>query len=191
MKYRKQQSDGSYKGGAFRYIEKALGSAPAKMFAVCCVFASLGLGNMTQVNAMSSSMQYSFGTPLWVSGIIAVIPISLLVFGGAKTLGRVTEKTIPVISLVYILGCLAVIAIFAADVPAVLVRIVSEAFGLRAIGGGVAGVTISRAMSWGFRRGIFSNEAGLGSTVTMNTMSSEIADGGGRGKRHEPCHNRV
>jgi AGCS family alanine or glycine:cation symporter len=117
-------------------------------------------------------MQHSFGTPLWVTGAFALIPITLLVFGSAKTFGRVTEKTIPVISLLYILGCLAVITLFIGDVPAVFARIFAEAFGLRAIGGGVAGVGISKAMSWGFRRGIFSNEAGLGSTVTMNTMSS-------------------
>jgi len=158
MKYRQRASDGSYKGGAFFYIEKALGSIWAKLFAVCCIFASLGIGNMTQINSMSSSMKHSFGTQLWVSGIIAVIPVGLLVFGGAKVLGKVTEKTIPVISLLYILGCLAVIFIFIGDVPAVLVRIVNEAFGLRAIGGGAAGVGISKAMSWGFRRGIFSKK---------------------------------
>ena len=175
MKYRKQLSaaeGGGYSGGAFRYIEKALGSFPAKLFAVCCVLASFGMGNMTQVNAMSASMRHSFGTPLWVSGIIAVVPIGLLVFKGAKVLGRVTEKAIPAVSIVYIVGCLAVIFIFIKDVPDVLARIVSEAFELRAVGGGAAGVGISKAMSWGFRRGIFSNEAGLGSTVTMNAMSS-------------------
>ena len=172
IKYRKERPGGGYIGGAFWYIEKALGGIPAKGFALCCVFASLGIGNMTQINAMSSSMKHSFDAPLWLSGIIAVIPIAMLVFGGAKSLGKVTEKAIPVISLVYIIGCLAVIFIFIREVPAVLMRIVGEAFGLRAIGGGVAGVGISRAMSWGFRRGIFSNEAGLGSTVTMNAMSA-------------------
>jgi len=175
MKHRRKRPEkdgGGYMGGAFWYIERALGSVPAKIFAICCVFASLGLGNMTQINSMSASMQHSFGTPLWVSGIIAIIPVGLLVFGGAKVFGKVTEKTIPVISLLYIFGCLMVIAIFITDVPAVFARIFAEAFGFRAIGGGVAGITISRAMSWGFRRGIFSNEAGLGSTVTMNAMST-------------------
>jgi len=172
IKYRKPRSEGGYMGGAFWYIEKALGGLPAKMFAVCCVLASFGIGNMTQVNAMSSSMKHSFDTPLWVSGIIAVIPVGLLVFGGAKVLGKVTEKAIPIISILYILGCLAVIFIFIKDVPSVVARIVQEAFRLRAMGGGIAGISLSKAMSWGFRRGIFSNEAGLGSTVTMNSMSS-------------------
>ena len=172
MRYRKRNADGGYSGGAFYYIEKALGNFPAKAFALCCVFASIGIGNMTQVNSMSASMQHSFGTPLWLTGAVALVPIGLLVFGGAKTFGRVTEKTIPVISILYILGCLAVIMLFIGDVPATLVRICTEAFGFRAIGGGVAGVGISKAMSWGFRRGIFSNEAGLGSSVTMNSMSS-------------------
>ncbi|MCL1866196.1 MAG: amino acid carrier protein [Oscillospiraceae bacterium] len=173
IKHRRKASGGmKYIGGAFFYIEKALGSVPAKLYAFCCVIASLGIGNMTQINSMSSSMEHSFGTPLWVSGLIAVVPVGLLVFGGAKVLGKVTEKTIPLISLLYIVGCLAVILIFAKDVPVVLANIVREAFGFRAIGGGAVGAGISRAMSWGFRRGIFSNEAGLGSTVTMNAMSS-------------------
>jgi AGCS family alanine or glycine:cation symporter len=172
MKYRRKNSKGGYIGGAFFYIEKALGSIPAKLFAICCVLASLGIGNMTQINAMSSSMNHSFGTPLWVSGIIAVIPVGFLVFSGAKVLGKVTEKAIPLVSFIYIAGCLAVIFIFIKDVPACLLRIVQEAFGFSAIGGGAVGVGVSKAMSWGFRRGIFSNEAGLGSTVTMNAMSS-------------------
>jgi AGCS family alanine or glycine:cation symporter len=176
MRYRKSRSPkdgGGYFGGAFFYIEKALGNPAAKLFAVCCIFASLSIGNMTQINSMSSSMNYSFGTPTWVSGIVAVIPVGYLVFSGAKVLGKVTEKAIPVISLVYILGCLAVIFIFWQDIPAVIMRIITDAFGLRAMSGGAVGVGISKAMSWGFRRGIFSNEAGLGSTVTFNSMSSE------------------
>ncbi|MCL2036537.1 MAG: amino acid carrier protein [Oscillospiraceae bacterium] len=175
IKYRRKNKSGGYKGGAFFYIEKALGRFPAKSYALCCVIASLGIGNMTQINSMSSSMEYSFGTPTWISGIIAVIPVGLLVFGGAKRLGKVTEKAIPIISLAYILGCLAVIFVFIGDVPAVFAGIVREAFGFRAVGGGLAGAGIarmSRAMSWGFRRGIFSNEAGLGSTVTMNALSA-------------------
>jgi len=172
MRYRKKRADGSYSGGAFYYIEKALGNASAKFFALCCIFASIGIGNMTQVNAISASVNHSFALPHWITGAVIILPIGMLVFGGAKTLGRVTEKAIPLVSLLYIIGCLAVIALFIGDVPAVIGRIFAEAFGLRAVGGGVAGACISRAMSWGFRRGIFSNEAGLGSTVTMNAMSS-------------------
>jgi len=172
MRYRRQRPEGGYFGGAFYYIEKALGSFPAKLFALCCVFSSLGIGNMTQINAMSSSMKHSFDTPLWLSGVIAIVPVGVLIFGGAKVLGRVTEKTIPVIAVIYILGCLAVIFIFIKDVPACFMRIVTEAFNLRSMAGGAAGVGIGKAMSWGFRRGIFSNEAGLGSSVTMNAMSS-------------------
>jgi len=170
MKYRKKRPEGGYSGGAFYYIEKALGSVPAKLFAVCCVFASLGIGNMTQINAMSSSLKHSFGAPLWLTGIIAAVPVGVLVFGGAKILGVVTEKAIPIMSGVYIIGCLAVIFANITALPACLVRIIAEAFTPRGFGGGAAGIGV--AMSWGFRRGIFSNEAGLGSSVFMNSMSS-------------------
>jgi len=158
IKYRRKHPEGGYRGGAFWYIEKAFGSFPAKMFALCCVFACFGMGNMTQINAMSTSMKYSFNTPLWLTGAVAMIPVGMLVFGGAKRLGKVTEKAIPVISLAFIFGCLAVIVINAADIPVVIVRIMQEAFGVRAVGGGVIGAGLSKAMSWGFRRGIFSKK---------------------------------
>lgn len=173
MKYRKKKPDGSYTGGAFYYIEAALGKPWGKFFAFCCVLTSLGMGNMTQINALSSSMEDSFTTPVWLSGVIAAFLVGFFVFGGAKFLGEVTEKAIPVISGLYILGCLAVIILNINLIPTVFIRIIKEAFDISAIGGGIFGTVMLKGMSWGFRRGVFSNEAGLGSTVILNTMSNE------------------
>ena len=173
MKFRRTKPDGTKFGGAFYYIGAVLGSGWAKFFALCCILASLGMGNMTQMNALAVSLERGFGVPLWTSGLMAMALVGLLVFGGAVMFGQVTEKVIPALSVIYILGCLAVIFVNLDEVPGALLRIVQEAFSVRAVGGGVLGTALIRGMSWGFRRGIFSNEAGLGTAVIINCMSSE------------------
>ena len=176
MKTRKRNTDGSYFGGAFFYIEKALNKGAAVFFAVCCLLTSLGMGNMTQMNAMATSLNSSFGTPAWVCGLVAAALIGITIFGGAKFLGELTARVIPVISIVYILGCVAVIALNFKDIPMTFQKIFEEAFNLSSIGGGLLGSAMLRGMNWGFRRGIFSNEAGLGSTVIINTMAEPVCE---------------
>jgi len=173
MKLRRTKPDGSKFGGAFFYIDKALGGGWAKFFALCCILASLGMGNMTQMNALAVSLERGFGVPLWTSGLMGMTLVGLLVFGGAVMFGQVTEKVIPALSVVYIIGCLAVILVNISEVPGVFLRIIQEAFSVKAVGGGFLGTLLIRGMSWGFRRGIFSNEAGLGTAVIINCMSSE------------------
>jgi AGCS family alanine or glycine:cation symporter len=173
MKFRRTKPDGTRFGGAFFYIAEVLGSGWGKFFALCCILASLGMGNMTQMNALAVSLERGFGVPLWTSGLMAMTLVGMLVFGGAVLFGQVTEKVIPALSLIYILGCLVIIIMNINAVPAVLLRIVREAFDLRAVGGGFIGTAMIRGMSWGLRRGIFSNEAGLGTAVIINCMSSE------------------
>ena len=178
MLHRKKKPDGSRWGGAFLYIGRVFGDGWGKFFALCCILACLGMGNMTQMNALATSLERGFGVPLKVSGVMAMVLVGLLVFGGAVMFGQVTEKVIPALSLIYIVGCVAVIVVNFGAVPEALLRIVREAFDFRAAGGGFLGFAIMRSkmfmgMSWGFRRGIFSNEAGLGTTVILSSMSSE------------------
>ena len=173
MKYRHQRPDGSWFGGAFHYITAAFGTDKAgKLYALLCVIAAVGMGNMTQINALSSSLNSAFEIPTWLSGIAAAAVLAILIFGGVRLFGKVTEKLIPAVSAVYIIGCIAVIAINITSVPAAFLRILTEAFDLRAAAGGIFGSVMMKGMSWGFRRGIFSNEAGLGSTVMLNTATS-------------------
>ncbi len=172
MKYRQQRDDGSWFGGAFHYISAAFGSpAAGKLYAFFCVIASVGIGNMTQINAMSEALNGAFGIQPWISGAAATILLIWLIFGGVRLLGKVTEKVIPVISILYVLGCLSVIIININVLPHTFVRIFYEAFDLRAVSGGIFGSVMMKGMSWGFRRGIFSNEAGLGSSVMLNTAT--------------------
>lgn len=172
MKYRVKRNDGSYFGGAFHYITAAFVTpAAGKLYALLCVAASIGIGNMTQTNAMSGALNGAFGTPTWIIGIAATLLLAWLIFGGIKLFGRVTEKVIPIISAVYIFGCMAVIVLNIGELPGVFIRIISEAFDISAVSGGILGSVMMKGMSWGFRRGIFSNEAGLGSSVMLNSAT--------------------
>lgn len=172
MKYRVRREDGSWFGGAFHYITAAFGTPKAgKLYALLCVAASIGIGNMTQINAMSGALNTAFGIPTYIIGAFATLLLIWLIFGGIRLFGKVTEKVIPVISIIYVLGCLAVIALNIGRLPEVIVRIFREAFDLSAVSGGILGSVMLRGMSWGFRRGVFSNEAGLGSSVMLNTAT--------------------
>lgn len=169
MRYRQQRRDGSWFGGAFHYIAAAFGTpAIGRLYAVFCLTASVGIGNMTQINAMSGALNNAFNIPTWLIGAVATALLIWLIFGGVRLFGKVTEKVIPVISAVYILGCVAVILLNITSLPQVIASIITEAFDFRAVSGGIFGSVMLKGMSWGFRRGIFSNEAGLGSSVMLN-----------------------
>lgn len=173
MKYRQRREDGSWFGGAFHYISAAFGSVKAgKLYAFFCLAASVGIGNMTQINAMSQSLDNAFGISPLLSGLVAAALLLWLIFGGIRLFGKVTEKVIPLISLIYVAGCVGVIIINAANLPSAFTRIISEAFDFRSVSGGFFGSAMMSGMSWGVRRGIFSNEAGLGSSVMLNSATS-------------------
>lgn len=176
-KYRTVQSDGLTGGVPFAYIKKAfggkkLGAFFAGMFAVCCIGASFGIGNMAQVNSASMALQNCLGVPLWVSGILCAVVIAAIAPGGIHRLSKVTSWVIPIAAGGYLIGCLTVIIINYQNIPDVFARIFTEAFSFKAVGGGTVGVVMLEAMKWGVKRGVFSNEAGLGSSVMINANSS-------------------
>lgn len=174
MKYREKKADGSYFGGAFFYIERAFkSSVAAKIFALLCILAGFGMGNMTQMNAMSTALEGALNIDTRISGAVGAIIIAAVVLGGIKRLGKASEKLIPVLSAVYILGCLAVIFVNIGDFGSCIARIFREAFEVKAGIAGFFGSTMILSMSWGVRRGIFSNEAGLGTSVLLHSASSE------------------
>lgn len=173
MKYRKKGKDGRYEGGPFYTLRDGLGfQKTAKLFAFFCVLGSFGMGNMAQINAMAGSLKQSFSITPWITGLLAILLLAPVVLKGANMLGKVTQAIIPFISLFYILGCLIVISFNITSLPSSLLEIVTEAFNLKSMGMGILGSVMVQSMSWGFRRGVFSNEAGLGSSVIFNTLSS-------------------
>ncbi|NCC86284.1 MAG: sodium:alanine symporter family protein [Clostridia bacterium] len=178
--FRKRNKDGEWSGGSMYYIEeglkdkKVLGKLAKPLsitFALFCVFASFGIGNMTQVNSISSAMESTFNIPTLTTGIILAVITALVIFGGIKRIGKVTEKLVPFMALIYIAGTLIIFFMNFKQIPYVFYSIFSNAFSFLSIAGGVGGYAINRAVSMGFKRGIFSNEAGLGSSVMVHCAS--------------------
>lgn len=178
--YRKKNEDGTYKGGTmysleyglkenrtFGFLAKPLGF----LFAVFCMIASFGIGNMSQVNSISGSMNSSFGVAPLITGIVLAVVSALVILGGIKRIGQVCEKLVPFMSLLYIVCTLTILVKNAGALPHAFSGIFANAFRWRAVGGAAAGVLIKNACTMGFKRGVFSNEAGLGSSVMAHTNS--------------------
>ena len=155
--------------GAIAYLKYGLHSPKlAKIFAICCVGASFGMGNMTQSHAMAQSLLESFSIPPLWTGIITAILLSIIIFGGAKRIGAVTSILIPVLTGIYLVLAFIIIWNCRANLSNALQAIFQGAFGISAIGGGISGIAVRQAISVGIRRGVFSNEAGLGSNGLLH-----------------------
>ncbi len=159
-------------GGAMVYIEKGLGwKWLAVIFSVFCGLASFGIGNMTQANSIAHGLQDSFHIPPIATAIVLMLMVSLVIIGGIKRIASVTEKIVPFMAILYIVGGLVVIICNASAVPAAFAAIFREAFNFKAAGGGILGYGITLAARKGISRGVFSNEAGLGSSVMVHSAS--------------------
>lgn len=172
IKYRYKNKKGNWIGGAMIYIERGLGLKwLAVIFSAFCALASFGIGNMTQANSIACGLKESFGIDRRITGIILMFFVSMVILGGIKRIAGVTDKFVPFMALFYVLGGLLVILINYARIPAAFALIFSEAFNFKASGAGTLGYGISLAMQKGISRGVFSNEAGLGSSVTVHSAS--------------------
>lgn len=171
--YRRKNKDGTWTGGPMPYIEKAFGTAiPAKMFALFCIGASFGMGNMSQSNSIAGALTSSLSIPPILTGLIVGSILLLVIVGGISRIGKVTEMLIPIMSVLYMIGVGIIIAFNVNKVPYVLGKIISDAFSFRAVGGGIGGTMIYRGIKYGIRRGVFSNEAGLGSSVIVHCATN-------------------
>lgn len=175
VKYRDVHADGTVSGGPMHYLKKGLaergmkglGRFLAAFFAVMCVGGALGAGNMFQINqatqqfiTVTGGAEASFfgGGNAWLFGLIMAVLVGLVILGGMKSIARVTEKVVPLMCGIYILAGIVVLTVNFSQIPAAFAAIFEGAFSTTALGGGLVGVMIQ-----GLRRGIFSNEAGIGS----------------------------
>lgn len=179
--YRRKNEKDEWCGGAMYYLKDGLGSYKgfkqvgavlAVLFSIFCLLASFGIGNMSQVNSISANMEAAFSIPPYVTGIVLLIIAALVIVGGLKRIASVTEKLVPFMAIAYILGALVVFFLNISQVGAVFTAIFKGAFGLRAVGGGIVGSGVKMALTWGMKRGVFSNEAGLGSSVMVHSNSN-------------------
>ncbi len=179
--YRRKNEKGEWHGGAMYYLRDGLGSKKhmkvvgavlAGLFSVFCLLASFGIGNMSQVNSMVSNVENAFGIPTWITGLVLVAAVAAVVLGGLKRVARITEKIVPFMVIAYLLGTVVIIIMHAPVIPAVFGAIFKGAFSVEAVAGGGFGGGLILAMQMGFKRGVFSNEAGLGSSVMVHSSSN-------------------
>ena len=179
--YRRKNKTGEWSGGAMYYLRDGLGSKKgckyigkilAVLFAVFCFIASFGIGNMTQVNSISGNMASVFGVPTWLTGIVILIIGGLVIVGGLKRIASVTEKIVPFMVVIYIVGSLIILVANISQIGTVFAAIFRGAFAAKSAGGAVVGYGIKLAIEQGMKRGVFSNEAGLGSSVMVHSNSN-------------------
>ena len=167
VKYRTVDANGNISGGPMHYIEQGLGKKYkplAVMFSVFGVMvACLGSGTFTQVNAIVEITNLSIGIPVMYTAAILTVLVAIVTIGGLKSIAMVAGKIVPFMALVYMITTAAVLIVFADQVPAAFALIIESAFNPTAAAGGFLGATVMLAMRSGIARGIFSNEAGLGS----------------------------
>jgi AGCS family alanine or glycine:cation symporter len=166
MKYRQILPDGSAAGGPMYYIEHGLGKSwkpLAVAFVVCTVISSFGSGNSIQAFTVADQMRADVGVPTWITGVVSASLIAAVILGGIKRIGAVTSKLVPYMAVIYVSGGLLVLLLNFQVIPGMLVLIFKSAFQPAAQIGGFAGGTFIFMLTWGVKRGLFSNESGQGS----------------------------
>ena len=176
QKTRIVEPDGNIKGGPVYYITTAFkggfGKFLAGFFAVSIILALGFMGCMVQSNSIGSTMETAFGVPSWIMGIVLVVICAVIFLGGVQRLAAVTEKIVPIMAGIFLLGGLAILICRIQYVPATFAMIFKYAFQPQAIIGGGFGYAIKTAISQGAKRGLFSNEAGMGSTPHAHALAN-------------------
>ena len=176
QKTRTVEKDGTIHGGPVYYITTAFkgsfGKFLAGFFAVATILALGFMGCMVQSNSIGSTMNTAFGIPTWVSGLVLVAICAVIFVGGVQRLASVTEKLVPVMAALFLLGGLVILVARISYIPATFAMIFKYAFQPQAILGGAFGAGIKAAISQGAKRGLFSNEAGMGSTPHAHAQAN-------------------
>ena len=181
VKYRVKHSNGQYSGGAMVVFEKLKKPVLAKVYAVLCALAAFGIGCATQSSAIADSLNENFNIPTVVTGVVICLLIAIVVFGGVKSIARVCERLVPIMSILYVVGCLVILVINGKYLPLTISVIIKSAFTGKAIVGGFMGLAVKTVIQSGISRGLFSNESGMGSApqasaagVTTNAVKSAL-----------------
>ena len=190
--FRRRNKDGEWSGGAMYYLKDGLGSYKhckhignvlAVLFSVFAILASFGIGNMGQVNKITLNLESAFfknvdlgmvaGIPVIniIIGVALMILGGLIIIGGLQRIATVAERVVPFMAICYCVGAVTVLFMNLDSIGAVFASIFKFAFGIKAVAGGAAGVAISQVITQGCKRGVFSNEAGLGSSVMVHSSS--------------------
>lgn len=188
IKYREVNEKGEMSGGPMYTMKKGLknkklGAVLAWFFALFAVIASFGIGNMTQGNSISGAIKATFHVPTGVTGIMITVLSLLIIVGGIKSISKVSSVVVPVMAIFYVICGVIVIIGNIANLPAGVAMIFKMAFSVKAVGGGLCGTIVAsmmNAMRYGVARGVFSNEAGMGSaaiTAAAATTDNPVRQG--------------
>ena len=173
VKYREKTETGANIGGPMYYIKNGLGIKwLAAIFAVFAMIACIGTGNATQSNSISGVLDLNFNIAPWITGVVLTILVGTIIIGGVKRIATVNEKLVPVMAVFFIIASILALIFNAKAIPDAFVLIFKEAFNFKSAFGGAAGYGILTAMRYGVGRGVFSNEAGLGSAPIAHSASS-------------------
>jgi alanine or glycine:cation symporter, AGCS family len=164
VKYRVTNPDGTMAGGPMYVLERALKAKwLGVLFAIFAAIAAFGIGNMVQSNTLADLAQANFNVPPWVTGVILTAATAAVILGGVKRIALACEFIVPIMAIVYVLGCIIVLIMRAPLIPGTIALIWDHAFTGTAAVGGFLGATLRQAIQQGIARGLFSNESGLGS----------------------------
>ena len=178
VQYREVDADGKYVGGPMYYLKNGvgkfnpgLGKFLGVLFAVFGAAAAFGIGNGVQVNSMAQVLAQNFSIPAWLTGVVVAALVAFVIFGGIKRIAEVAGKLVPAMIVLYIGASMLIIIINIAEVPAAFGLIFKHAFQPAAAAGGFAGAAVAAAIRFGVARGVFSNEAGLGSAAIAHAAA--------------------
>lgn len=188
IKYREINENGEMSGGPMYTMKKAfkhkkLGSVLGWFFALFAVIASFGIGNLTQANSISSALENTFHIPVYVTGITITVLALFIIIGGIKSISKVSQVVVPLMALFYVIAGIIIILGNLKNVPAGVAMIFQMAFSVKAVGGGLCGglvASMTQAVRFGVARGVFSNEAGMGSaaiTAAAATTDDPVRQG--------------
>ena len=185
IKYREVNEKGEMSGGPMYTMKKGLknkklGAVLAWFFALFAVIASFGIGNMTQGNSISGAIKATFHVPTGVTGIVITVLSLLIIVGGIKSISKVSSVVVPVMAIFYVICGVIVIIGNIANLPAGVAMIFKMAFSVKAVGGGLCGTIVAsmmNAMRYGVARGVFSNEAGMGSAAITAAADNPVRQG--------------
>ena len=188
IKYREINAKGEMSGGPMYTMKKGLknktfGAVRAWLLALFAVIASFGIGNMTQGNSIAGALHSTFSVPTWVTGIVITVVSLLIIVGGIKSISKVSSIVVPVMAIFYVICGMIVILGNISNLPSGLAMIFKMAFSVKAVGGGLCGSIVASMMSamrFGVARGVFSNEAGMGSaaiTAAAATTDNPVRQG--------------
>ncbi|MCX5715828.1 MAG: alanine/glycine:cation symporter family protein, partial [Candidatus Omnitrophica bacterium] len=164
IKYRVKNKKGEYSGGPMYVLEKGMHARwLAVLFAAFTAVAAFGIGNMVQANSVAQLLKETFLVPLWISGIIMTALTAFVILGGIKSIARACEWMVPFMAIFYVAGCIVLLSLNLSSIPKTISLIFSSAFTGQAAIGGFLGAGMREAIRYGVARGLFSNEAGLGS----------------------------